>query len=485
MKKVLLSLIIIIIFINIATLNKEHNWGGDFSGYIGQSRALVENKINNLVNASDFRVSFSEKQVGPDLYPWGYPLILTPVIILFGANILILKIVTYIFFISSLIILYYLFKAKLDKHLSLILILLIATSPFFFLFKQNVLSDIPAMFFLLLSVFLIQKIYCEKKRLKAKRICLIILGFSMFMSVFIRTNSIIIFILLPLVQLIEYKKWFHRFSNIIDESLPYLISLITYLLVLVILPSGSYAANHSLLPNNFLNQVAYNFYYYLDVFAKFFGNKNYLPNFLGIHKTYLFNAIYNTSIFFFVLGFLKDFKKYYLYTLFSILTFGLFLIYPYQQGLRFIITLIPFYLFFVILGLQIIDFKNIVRLSSKKIIYTLGIFLLIFFSIQNLTIFKVNNSLNGPYANNSIELFKYVKNNIPEEETIVFFKPRVMYLFTERKSVKIDSVKFLKESEINYFVFTKNIDKENTQNYLKQNNKMVFENKQFQVYKLK
>lgn len=477
MKKVLLFLVAFFILFNIFTIDDKHNWGDDFSAYISQAKAIAERKIDDYSADADFRIAHSEIQVGPNLYPWGYPLILFPAIAFFGINVWILKLETYTFFVGSLVVLYFLFRSKIGEISTLILILIMASSPYFFIFKQNVLSDIPAMFFLLLSIFFIQSIYFENINTgRTRKTYLVLLGLSIFASVFIRANSFVLFPLLLLVQIIEYRRWSNGYSDIIFGTIPYLISAGLHMFTLLVFPISSYASHFKFTPNFILDTVIRNSHYYLVIMADFFGN--------AAASVFVW-IIYFLSGIFFLASVFEGLKKNYLYILFILLTLGLFLIYPYQQGLRFIISLVPFYLFFAILGIRAVNFERILGINSGKIVYILSFSLVLFFTVQIFSLLDQFSAADGPYSENSKELFDYIRNNTANTETVSFFKPRAMYLFTERKSVRIDSVDFLKSSDVDYFVFTKDVNQRNTERYLNQNGILVFENGQFRVYDLR
>lgn len=469
----LILLIVAVLFFSVLDLRNDHNWGDDFSAYIGQAEAIAKNDTNRFSQVSENRVLLSDTQVGPNLYPWGYPLLLAPVIFFFGIKIIPLKIATFLFFAGSLCVTYFLFKKYLTKNVSLFLVLLVASSPFFFAFKQNVLSDIPAMFFLLLSLLLIQKIYFEEIETN-KNSLLIALGISMFFSVFIRTSSVIILPTFFFVQAIDYKRCFKSLLSICQNIAPYLVFLILYLFFEIILPSGSYTKNHTLFSSSILAQVIANTQYYANVSAVFFGNsQNKL--------TWFF---YLTSIPFFMFGVITNFKKNYLFLIYIFFTLSLFLTYPYLQGLRFLISLIPLYLFFVTLGFNALSFNGKLRPIFGGFTYIICLLLLVYFLNSDLALFGNKTSKASPYAKSAQELFRYIESNTKETDSVAFFKPRAMYLFTKRESARIDTIDFLEKASINYYVFTKGSDSEEMENYLNSTKKLVFKNTTFSMYYL-
>jgi hypothetical protein len=194
--------------------------------------------------------------------------------------------------------------------------------------------------------------------------------------------------------------------------------------------------------------------------------------------------MYAITLPFFFMGIIKNRKNEYLFLLFAVLSLGLHLIFPGGSGLRYIISLIPFYIFFTIKGLLLIDFQNIFNISSKKIIYICSILLILFFYAQNITA-MIHPSVNdSPTNKNSQELFSFLKNNTPEDSIISFFKPRVMYFYTQRKTNLILTPEFLQKSSTDYFVAKKNESSSSMMKYLKQHYTSIYEDEMFFVYDL-
>ncbi len=495
-KSLLLFLIVSSVFLNILTLDYSHDWGGDFAGYVGQANALVNDNVEKFIKDSEFRCMFSEsKVIGPVAYPWGYPLILYFPIKIFGINFLILKVVTFIFFIASLFIIYFLFKNEISKINSLLLILIFSASPFFFSFKQNVLSDIPSLFFALLSLLLIKVIYyndVNKLSHKKEFFLLILLGLSIFLSLFIRTNLIILLPLMFIVQVLKYKKTIVNKKYIFHFLLPYLIVGFSYMLTTIVLPISSYSSVLSFgLFKLFPIRAIRNIYFYLYVFSIFWGNCSEFSKLMmraNIYGLDLFAVMHGFFSVFFVVGFLHSAKEKSFFVFFFLISIVLFICFPYLQGLRYVVTLIPFYLLFIFKGILKIKFNKIIGVSSRKILYYVSLLLFLCFFIQNIGSIVVGktkyaNKVDGPFSETSQELFSYLKKNTSQDSIISFFKPRVLYFFTKRKSFEINSVPYFQKVNPNYYVFYKGGDQK-MHLFLKNNYKLIFENRCFEVFKI-
>jgi len=77
---------------NIFTLEKGHYWGDDFALYIAQAKSLVEGNSEMLLRQNTFAMSHSSYPIGPNLVPWGLPIVFSPIYAISTLNLIPLKI---------------------------------------------------------------------------------------------------------------------------------------------------------------------------------------------------------------------------------------------------------------------------------------------------------------------------------------------------------------------------------------------------------
>ena len=133
----LVVLSVIFVFLNVWTIKDGHNWGGDFSQYIRHAQNIVEHK------SYSWSYDLEQKSISPP----GFPLILAPFLKIFGLNFPGLKSLNVFFWLLFVWCFYPLMRRSCGKDLALLGAAILLTSPHFFIFKQNVLSDIPFLFF--------------------------------------------------------------------------------------------------------------------------------------------------------------------------------------------------------------------------------------------------------------------------------------------------------------------------------------------------
>ena len=368
-RKIYILLFIIIVLtavIYLISFRPGHNWGGDFSEYIAQARSISE--------GHDFPGKFVGTYV-PVIYSWGFPLLLSPIYSLFGLNIFAMKVYVSLFFLLSLPVIFLLFKRKLTSIQALLLVTIFAVNPHFFAFKDNVLSDIPFFFFSLLSIFLIQEIIINKKIWINSFVSYSLIGFFIFCSYLIRSQGILLIPTLLVCQYINNRIFFKQ--NLIpyirsnkSEFIPYIVFITLVVVINNIFPRGGSGYYELLLRNLTSTSVIRNVYYYTVLISDFFGNRS------------IAKVLFCFTIPFVTLGIIKNAKEDYLYLIYVFFTLLLFICWPYQQGLRFIFSILPFYMYFFFVGLSktstFLFISDKFNLLNWKLVNIAGVMLILY-----------------------------------------------------------------------------------------------------------
>jgi 4-amino-4-deoxy-L-arabinose transferase-like glycosyltransferase len=420
-----------------AQLSRGHDWGDDFASYIMQAKSIVTGTENIFSEQNSFTIHDSSYLIGPVAYPWGYPLFLTIFYAVFGLNPLALKIPNILFFVLFLIVLYKLLKKRLSPWDSILLVSILAFNPGLFSFQNEILSDIPFLFFSTLSVFLIYRFVCENKNSPPSLINNIILGVSIFMTIFVRTAGIVLIFTLFFGQIIvilhQWKDIIKRPRIFLNYLLPYFVVGSLWLVNAVILPSGESTYLLQFSPSNFIRSLAHNILYYSHLLEEFLTG---LPS---------VEILYGFLLAFLLIGLIARSKKDYIFIIYSVFTIGLYLVWPSDQGLRFMFPIIPFFIYFSFQGMKI-GFSSLdenYRKAGIAISYLFWIVVLIvFISISGKLIqanLETNRQVSGPFDTYSAEMFSFIRTNTPSSSVVVFFKPRAMHLLTDRNAIMIDN----------------------------------------------
>jgi hypothetical protein len=480
---IFLAILIAATLLMLASLTPFHNWGDDFAAYILQSQSLISGSIEKLITQNKFTMQNSYFHFGPYAAPWGFPILLAPVVFLFGVNIPLIKLVGIVCYLLFLITIY-LQYARPEK--SLIFLLYIACfvfNPTMLDGLSNILSDIPFLFFSTLSLSLILKPYSNNYVPKTIWYGIVV-GALIAFSYQIRSNGIFLLVVLLTTQLaFALNKSDTAYSRFILVQRYVAPALFAFLLITgtfeYMLPTGG-ESHYGFFKNLSFKQIFINLGYNIKMIGTFF----YAP---GNQLVLL-----STAPLFFI-GVYFEWKRQWGILLYIALVLGLYSLWPFQQGIRYMYPVIPFYLLFVFWGLE-----SIYRLSSKSALTTLvggtygflGFILVAYFlvsSIQYVHLHRNYGMLNsdGPFGASSMQLYEYINENTSPNDVVVFRKPRAILLMTQRVGIMLNSAQGMEKAQ--YVV----LDLHNESVSLRESydrgdwgGALVFSNKGFKVYKV-
>jgi hypothetical protein len=462
------------------SLNDGHDWGDDFAAYLHQAQSLVEGRVDDYLQHGYFT---KEHSCGkwPVATTWGFPILLTPIYYFFGMDLFKMKLLLLFFKILSLILIYLLFKNRLDSLTNILIVSLFAFNPYLMRFNNQILTDIPFLFFTLFSLYLIDKFVIQQKQFINRYVSAGLLGFVIFYAYFIRSNGILLGPILLISQIVIMLQSRLSFKRLFSFLLPYFLFLVLLGVAYHIFPfaTGDYVFAVDFSITQMIQNIKQNIPYYLGLPSKFWGS----------------SVIYGMTLPFFVIGFISSFHKDYHFVLYCGLTIGLYLVLINAlQGLRYILPIIPFYVYFVFKGLSCVKVRldvSTINLSRNGLCQICASLLLAFFVIQSIhgaynNIKKSDQPRNvaSPFDATSREMFKFISENTNKDSVIIFFKPRAMRLITDRRSIRACNLAEILRGD--YFVLYKNFGflPKNTRNNLPPSLEIIFENRFFKIFKV-
>lgn len=463
---------------HLSTFHSEHNWGPDFARYIGQSISLVE--------GFEYLDLYKQVDIFPN-FPWGFPLILAPAYKVFGFDLIKFKMVVTLFYVLSLPLISYIFREQISYTSRFFMISIFAVSPWFFEFKNHILSDLPYLFFSLLSLILIQTFIVSQKVFLKRIFGYTLVGISVSVVIYLRTQG---FLFIPLLILFQYLSWRERTDSnhqksrfdglAMIELVPILIIICAYITGKLFFPSENAVYLRLLQQNIEFRKLLVNTKYYLLLPGTFFGEEK------------ISFILYGITIPFFVRGIIEINKTHWIYVVYSMLTLGLMIIWPYQQGLRFIISLMPFYFFFVFRGLELsrIKLNELKWIPSQFINSTVivGVVLTVGAGIQLSDSYQDYDKrfIGGPYTPEAKEMFAFLASDTQADAIVMFRKPPVIPLFANRRSIpEIGSVEEIESSLANYYVYHSGLSNKYLLASVEESSdqfRLIFDNQSFKIF---
>ena len=475
--KLIYAIVVVSMILGLSSFTRGHDWGDDFASYIAQAQSLSSGSIQNFMEHNVFTVNESFGYIGPTAYPWGYPLLLVPAYLLRGIHPIVLKLPGLTLFVTFLICLYVWMKNRFTLTESLVLVSLFAFNPLLIGFLDQILSDIPFLFFSTLALLFIS----NNKRFDVKNALLI--GLSIGFAFFIRKQGILILAGYLAAQALDL--WIARndkehVKNVIRHAS---FTSITFILIWIITALAfpgegeSYFAQY----NEFQAKTVIEFTWrYATLFGTFFGSH------------WAWQAIYWITVVFFLIGAWTKWREEKSLILFFIIWMLFLITWPFWQGERFIFPLLPIVIYFTFTGMKAVIAK------TPSAYQQTGITVFHTFWAAVSTIFLLTSGMNayvnlqdnrdiaGPFDAYSDEMFNFIRDDTPLDSVVIFFKPRAMSLFTGRYSIRIDECGGL--SKGNYVSIHKKWD--NSQIPPDEIDecsiplKSVFENRRFIVYQV-
>lgn len=214
-------IIVAIMLLSITCLNNTCYWGDDFAAYISEGIAIADGyfekqvELNMLMHPSELP---DEAQSGTLVYVWGYPLILAMVYKLVGfdrvgfSSIIYYKLPSAIALALLAGIMYLFLRRRFSKLLSSGLAFMFCACYEFRVFINTLYSDVVFLFFVMLSLLLLD-MFVNRRRNKLK--IGIILGIILWFTYEIRLNGISILFASVVACIVAYvrdkdiKGWKH------------------------------------------------------------------------------------------------------------------------------------------------------------------------------------------------------------------------------------------------------------------------------------
>jgi hypothetical protein len=426
MRNALLSILILLsLVLGASSLTRGHQWGDDFAWYIMQARSILHGTTDEFMQQSVFTNGQSTTHLGPIAYPWGYPLLLVPIYAIKGTSPLALKLPALFFHAGFLICLYLLMRSRLTEIESLLIVGLFAFNPLLLQFLDQILSDIPFLFFSTLSLYLITR---EGKRNIWHNV---FIGAAIFFTTILRVTGVLLlgcFLIVEFVRLLKNRR--DRLATveiILGAGIVCVAFIVLWVINLLLFPSGgeSYFSQYENLIET-AKAFAIGYFY---VFGSFFGQTE------GSRYLYYF------VLFFFLLGAWRRWNREPIFLLFFAFWMVVHITYPYWQGPRYIFPLLPIFIYFAFTGMKSLINKLPARYhpAGQTLFYGFWILIAGMFLVQSGQYAYLNlgnnRAINGPFDPYSTEVYNYIKEQTPPDSVVIFFKPRVMVLMTGHPTI--------------------------------------------------
>jgi hypothetical protein len=396
-------------------INNGHNWGDDFALYIEQAKSILNSSEFSLYQLNKYAMQNSIYTLGPYLYPYGFPLLLCPVYYFFGLNFTIMKGFCGLFLIMSIPLIYRLFRPYFpNAYFCFFIIPFIAFHKEFITSSDNVQSDLPFLFFSLLTIVLMKKSNGIANQF--------ILGICIYFSYFIRDIGIM---LIPTLFAYQIQVLFinkNKVSNRLYFAIPYFVFAFLFAVLFIFLPKGGQNLYSMISSNLSLTLIKTNFQYYRQLVSDYFFTVklSFLPLCIII-----------------IAGMFSTWKQHLHLIVYTVLICFILTIWPFHQGTRFIFPIMPFIIYFLLKGAWYICHQALIEYKYLMVVMFILSAITTFISVKQVINFSKKDT-NQSYTPDLAKVYNYISTNISKNDIVGYYKPRAVRLFSNRNAIGID-----------------------------------------------
>ncbi len=156
----LVTVLLAVAVFQFATLDGGQDWGGDWAHYVLHAKNIATGapyaETDYVFNRKFF--------LAPEVYPPGLPLLLAPIYALFGLNIYLMKGLMGALFLASIGVTLWMLRGDLPRGQLAALAALLGFSPFLWKLSHQILSDVPFLLWVSLSLWSIRRMHAARRR---------------------------------------------------------------------------------------------------------------------------------------------------------------------------------------------------------------------------------------------------------------------------------------------------------------------------------
>ena len=420
-------------FFHVATIREGHTWGDDFSAYIHHAKNLVEGRpyaqIGYIPNPANL--------IAPRSYPPVFPCLLAPVYAWFGLNLTAMKIELILCFLLSLLMIFFVLRELTDPSSAVAVTALVGFNPYFWEFKDEILSDIPFLFLTYTTIFLILR--ADRPSTPSRRRLLdgLLAGVTALLACETRTVGVVLVAAVVVTDLIRFRRPTMR----------------TWLVVLpvIVFKALTLSAAHG--ESGYFTQLRTSFNPHLAWINADFYSREIRDLWRNGYTRGPMRAIFLAMNGLAGLGYGRRLlrpsqhhprwegsvaarwgrdRKTSLCEIFLLLYGVMTFLWPLYQGIRLFIPLIPLYIFYAAVGLEWVADRC--RRPSARPAQAVMLALISTSYLARYTTLDYGPIREGVGRPETVELLDYLKRESPPEAVVIFAKPRLLALWTDRKA---------------------------------------------------
>jgi hypothetical protein len=435
----LAALILTMVVLGATARPHDIDWGGDFAGYLLQAKALAAGDPQAALDYGAFRFENSTKSllIGPPIYPWGLALLMAPIAAAGGDADRVQWLVG-LCHVGAAAMAWALFARRIDWRFAALIVAMTGLSYGALATARAPISDTPFTFFALAALFALSKATIRERDGPLSLVWPLAAGALIACAIEVRAAGLALLLAAPVSQLFELVvHWRVRSVAQLRQTPParwieaaslYVVAL-AIIAIIAMLPGGLGVfrykdhfvfASLGVLVQSLIHMSLY--------YAKTPDAVTHIP-IIGAWLNILVLAPLA------VIGAAHRARRDYPFLAFAAIYLAALIVLPFENGLRMILPVMPLYLYFAVAGGLAVESrlrkgKHGVTLAGAALIAAATIATSVALNARDL-----KAPVEGPYEKEAAAIFQTVSETVPEDAAVIFFKPRVLKLFTGRSGI--------------------------------------------------
>jgi len=402
----------------LSTIRTGHHWGGDFSQYVHQTA----NMVAGIPYAdTGYLYDVHAPMTGPRAYPPITSMLLVPVYAVRGLDIEAMKLVMFASFMVFLVAVYLSFRDQLSVIVALGLVVVLGVNYDVLDNISSINSDIPFMALVYLTVWWVRRTYRSSTGRDPSVGSLLAAGVTSYLAYGTRPLGIV---LLPAL-LVHDALHRRRSSGRLRLSRAAMVCAVIFVGLAAVQASfGDDGRSYFDQLGDGASVYVRNWIHYVAQLGLFWDN-----GYLRVLVVPIFLVVSLLA----ALGYVREARQRITFCeVFPVLYLAVIFSWPGYQGMRYMLPIVPLYLFYALRGLQQPWFTERPR-AHRAIAVCLALAITVSYAARATTV-EAGPFARGPFRPTSTELFAYVRERTPADAVVIFIKPRVMALFADRRS---------------------------------------------------
>jgi hypothetical protein len=413
--------------------SKYQGWGGDYAGYLLEAKHIAEGVP---LHTSNYLYNPGYASLAPPAYPVGFPIILVPVYEWFGLDILMFtRLMGMLWWIVGCL-MFWMLRRDFSRWVALGAAVLFLFNPLLFFERNAVLSDFPFTICVLLSVIFYTGADNNRSLKNAA-----LVGFWAGYAWLTRTVGFVLPIAIVGHFLLEH--WYFDRNNQLREKRWWLYPLVVlgigvgmqvifHHLLFSLPDSGSYFDQIKVAEMS--QYVKSNLTNYLEKLIGYFqvnGDLWYIYRYKSTDMAVVLGGA--LAIGFTLIGLIQArTRSERFYIQFTVAYFLVILLWPSFQGLRFLVPILPFLMYFMLKAIKNQDTGEGWRSYVKWCIIPLLLYGEYYRLDHHIWVYSQTDEIGAPEWKNNQDAFQYVRDSVPDGAIFGYHHPLIFTLYVDK-----------------------------------------------------